>query len=271
MKTTKINKKYTILISKIKSIKIQGAENIAKAGIQAYLLNPTKESQKEILSLRSTEPLLQNSIKTISLSKNKEKIATTILNEIRDSHNHISKHAFKLIKDDMKIYTHCHSSTVIDILKYAKKHKKNFTVYTTEVEPLRQGRMTARELSKLGINVIIGPDLAAEELLKQCDLFLFGADAFTKTAVYNKIGTHTLCKIAKNYNVPRFSCGISLKITNKVKTEQRKGKEVWDERNKRIRPVYPAFDKTSYTLLTGIISEFGIKKPKEFTKLTKQK
>ncbi len=259
-------KKYEDILKRIKSIKIQGAENIAKAGIQAFLLNPTEKSYKKIISLRKTEPLLQNSLLKIKKSKNIEKTAKEIIENIEKSHKKIAENGFQIIKENMKIYTHCHSSSVIDILKNAKKKGINFTVYTTEVEPLLQGRMTAKDLSKIGIKVIIGPDLAAEELLKHCDLFLFGADAITKKFVYNKIGTKTLCKIAKDYKIPRYSCSLSLKITKKIEIEKRNGKEVWDERNKNINPIYPAFDKTPMKLITGIISELGIDNAKKFLK-----
>ncbi|MFA5485286.1 MAG: hypothetical protein WC260_03505 [Candidatus Pacearchaeota archaeon] len=264
-------KEYNLILKNIKSLKIQGAENVAKKGIEAFLLKPTKSSANKILSLRETEPLLQNSIRILLNSKNIELSSKKILREIEESHYLIVKEGSKLIKNNMNIYSHCHSSTVINILKEAKKQKKNFTVYTTEVEPRLQGRKTALNLSKSGIKVIIGPDLAAEYLLKKCDLFLFGVDAYTKDFVYNKIGTKILCDIAKNYKIPCYSCGVSLKFTEKVKIEERKGKEVWDERNKLIQPVYPAFDKTSNKMLTGILSEFGIKKPKDFVKLAAKK
>ena len=170
----------------------------------------------------------------------------------------------------MNIYTHCHSSTVIDILKYAKqKQKKKFVVYTTEVEPLLQGRKTAEDLAKSKIKVIISPDMAAEQSLKKCDLFLFGVDAFTKKSVANKIGTNTLCKIAKIYNIPSYACGVSQKFTDKIKIEKRPSKEVWDKHNKKIEVTNPAFDKTKLKLITGIISEFGILSPKKFVKIVK--
>lgn len=264
-------KKYDDILRKIKTIKIQGAENIAKAGIEAYLLNLTDKSYKKILSLRATEPLLQNSLKKIRDAKNKKTEANKILKQIKESHKLIANNGAKIIKNNMKIYTHCHSSSVIDILKQAKKNGINFTVYTTEVEPLLQGRMTAKDLSKAKIPTIIGPDLAAEQLLKKCDLLLFGADAITKTGIYNKIGTKTLCEIAKDYKIPRYSCTTSFKLTNSIKIENRKGKEVWDERDKNITPIYPAFDKTPLKLLTGIISEVGINSPKDFFKKISKK
>jgi ribose 1,5-bisphosphate isomerase len=258
--------KLSKIVADIKSVKIQGAENIAKAGIVAFLINPTKESAKKILSARPTEPLLQNSIKILLKSKNKEKTAKKIINEIEKSHKTISAKGAKLIHNGFNIYSHCHSSTIIDIIKLAKKQKKDFVVYTSEVEPLLQGRKTAKELAKEKIKVIVCPDFAAEQALKKCDLFLFGADAYTKKYVVNKIGTSTLVKLAKLYNIPRFSCGLSMKYTKKVKIEYRSGKEVWDEREKNIEIENPAFDKAKLKDLSGVVSEIGILSPKTFAK-----
>jgi ribose 1,5-bisphosphate isomerase len=216
MKKKVSNLSFKKIIADIKSIKIQGAENVCKAGIKAYLLQPNKSSSKQILSTRPTEPLLQNAIALLQKSKNPKRSAKKFLTNLKNSHDKITKKGATLIKNDMNIYTHCHSSTVMDILKYAhKKQKKRFVVYTTEVEPLLQGHMTAKDLAKSKIKVIITPDLAAENSLRQCDIFLFGADAFTKTEVANKLGTSTLSKLAKLHKVPTYTCGVSLKFTKK--------------------------------------------------------
>ena len=263
----KVNQKFDKILEDIKSIKIQGAENVAKAGIRAYLMEPNKKSVKKIIKVRSTEPLLQNALKIIQKSKKPKQSAEKFLKDLKKAHEKITKKGAMLIKNNMNVYTHCHSSTVIDILKYAKrKRKKKFIVYTTEVEPILQGYLTAKDLAKAGIKVIVSPDLAAENTLKKCDIFLFGADAYTKSQVINKIGTSTLCKIAKDNNIPRYSCGVSKKFTKKVIIEKRPGKEVWDERSKNIEINNPAFDKTNKKLVSGIISEFGILSYKEFTK-----
>jgi translation initiation factor 2B subunit (eIF-2B alpha/beta/delta family) len=260
------------IVRDIKSVKIQGAENIAKAGIKAYLLNPSKESAEEILSTRPTEPLMQNAIKILQKSKDPKKAAKKFLTNLKKSHLAVARNGAALIKKDMNVYTHCHSSSVIDILRYAKlKQKKDFVVYTTEVEPLLQGRQTAKDLSKHKIKVIVSPDLAAEQAIQKCDLVLVGSDAYTKSSFVNKIGTDTICKIAKNYNIPRYSCGVSMKFTKKVKLEKRKGSEVWNERNKLIEVENPAFDKIKYKFITGVISEFGILPPKRFVKEAKRK
>lgn len=263
--------KFDEIIRQIKDVKIQGANNIAIAGIEAALLKSDKDSIKKIISARPTEPLLQNSISIITKSKNKQKSAQKLINYIEKSKSKIGFFGSYLIQDNMNIFSHCHSSSVIEILEYAKKiEKKNFVVYTLEVEPLEQGKQTAQELSKMGIKVVVFPDLAAEQALKNCDIFLFGSDAFLKKGVVNKIGTSLLCNIAKEYKIPSYSCGVSLKYAKKVKIENRSGREVWDERNKNIIVINPAFDFTNKKLLSGVVSELGILKYKDFIKNAKK-
>ncbi len=272
MRKRESGKHFNKILADIKSVKIQGAENVAKAGIKAFLLEPNKYSAKKILTVRPTEPLLQNAIKILLRAKYPKKEANKFLSNLKKSHETISKKGAKLIKNNMNIYTHCHSSTVMDILKYAKKkQKKDFIVYTSEVEPLLQGRTTAKDLAKSKIKTIVSPDLAAEQSLKKCDLFLFGADAFTKSIVANKIGTSTLVSLARSHNVPRYACGVALKITKKVKIEKRSSREVWDEREEKIEVINPAFDKTKLKNLSGVISEVGILSSKQFVRKAEEK
>ncbi len=266
-----MKKRFEKVLQDIKDVKIQGANNIALAGIKVAANHSDRHSLKRIISMRPTEPLLQNSLEIISISKNKKQAAKILMKYIKNSKNEIAVEGSKLIRNNMNVFSHCHSSTVIDILKYAKKkRKKNFFVYTTEVEPLLQGRQTAQELAKAGIKVFVFPDLAAEQAMKNCDLFLFGSDAYTKSKIVNKIGTSTLCKIAKLYKIPRYTCGLSLKFTKKVKLEKRNPREVWDAKNNKIKVINLPFDATKAKDITGIISEFGITPYKIFVKKAKR-
>ncbi len=160
--------RFNQILEDIRDIKIQGATNVARAGIKAYKIADKqkqfnlKRATKQILATRPTEPLMQNGIHFLQKSKNLSSSAKKYLDYIRISQGKIGKKGTTLIKKNMNIFTHCHSSTVIEILKQAKKKDKKFVVYTTEVEPLLQGRKTAKELSELGIKVIVSPDLAAE-------------------------------------------------------------------------------------------------------------
>ena len=67
-------KRFNKILNDIKSVKIQGAENVCRAGIKAFLINPTKEGAKQILAQRETEPLLQNAISFLLGSKNQKKM-----------------------------------------------------------------------------------------------------------------------------------------------------------------------------------------------------
>lgn len=266
------NEKFNTIIEDIRSVKIQGATNVSRAAIAAYLLKSDKESVKKILRSRPTEPLMFHAIEYLFKSKDPKRAARKFLSYISHSEKKIATLSQKLIKNNMNIYSHCHSSTVIDILKYAKnKKKRKFVVYTTEVEPLLQGRKTAMELAEHGINVIVFPDLAAEQAMKKCDIFLFGADAITKKGIANKIGTATLCEIAKANNIPRYSCATSLKFTeSKLNLEMRKPSELWHEHIKRITEQNPAFDFVRGDLVSGIACEFGVIPFKKFVKKSKE-
>ena len=79
MQRKTINLRFDKILSDIKSVRIQGAENVAKAGIRAFLMKPGKKSAKKILSIRSTEPLLQNAIKKLLTSGNPTKTAKKFL------------------------------------------------------------------------------------------------------------------------------------------------------------------------------------------------
>jgi translation initiation factor 2B subunit (eIF-2B alpha/beta/delta family) len=261
---------FTKILQDIKDVEIQGATNIAKAGVKAFLLQSDKKSIKKILNTRPTEPLMQNAIRFLKKSKNPKTSSIKFFNYLKNSNQKIAKFGAGLIKKEMNIYVHCHSSSVIEILKQAKKRKKTFVVYTTEVEPLLQGRQTAEDLAKSKIQIVVAPDLAAEQTLKKCDLLLFGADAFTKKGLANKIGTSMLCKLAEEFNIPRYSAGVSLKFTKKIKLESRPSHEVWKTKNKKIKIINPAFDFVDKKLLTGVISEFGILSYKQFIKKAKQ-
>ena len=263
--------KFKQILTKIKKIQIQGAENVCKAGVQAYLLQPDSESAKKILATRPTEPLLQNAINILEKSQSKKRSSIKFLTDLKKSHAKIAKIGARLIKNNMNVYSHCHSSTVIDILKEAKKKGKKFTVYTAEVEPLLQGHKTAKDLAKSRIPVVVVPDLAAEHALAKCDIFLFGADAYTSTEVANKIGTSTLVKIAKLHKIARYSCGVSLKFTKRITIQNRDPKEVWKIKNPFITVENPPFDKTKLSHLSGIISEHGVLEKKQFVKAAKKK
>jgi len=257
------------IVKEIKEVKIQGANSIALAGVKAFLLDPTKEGARKILAARPTEPLLQGAILSLLKSRDPETQSIKFLKYMKESEKRTARYGEKLIKNDMNVFTHCHSTTVVEILKEAARKGKKFVVYNTEAAPLYQGRKTAKELADFGIKVIHFSDIGAEQAIKNCDLFLFGVDAFLDKGVVNKGGTSILSEVAKIYKIPVYTCGFSMKYTPYVKIEFRPGKEVWDERNKNIFVINPSFDFVSKNHLTGVISEFGVLGYKDFIKKAK--
>jgi ribose 1,5-bisphosphate isomerase len=243
----------------IKSIKIQGARNVAKAGLKAYQLNPTKASKKKLLSLRPTEPMLQN---VLDLAE--EQPIERILNHFQVAQDKINKHTLKLIKSKDIIYTHCHSTNVSHSLIYAKKKGKSFQVYNTETRPLFQGRKTARELKNANIKVTMFIDsamdiaLSEKQKTKKVNKIFIGADALTRNGIVNKVGSGAIAKLAMINKIPLYIIADSWKYSkNKVPMETRKLNEIWDKAPKNIKIKNPSFEFVPKKYIKKIITEHG--------------
>ncbi|MGD9276234.1 MAG: hypothetical protein PVJ67_03615 [Candidatus Pacearchaeota archaeon] len=261
--------KFNKIVRDIKSVKIQGARNVAKNALIAYSLIPTEKSKKILLSLRPTEPMMENVLDMAEKNQDYKKI----LQHFDSAQNEINESVFKLIKSGNVIFTHCHSTNVINALIFAKKRGKKFEVYNTETRPLFQGRKTAKELRKNKIKVTmfvdsaLGVALSNEDGTKKPNLVFLGADALTKKGIVNKIGSEVIARIAKEEKIPVYIIADSWKYTkSKVPREQRKLNEVWDNAPKGIKLKNPAFEFVKKKYISGIVSEFGVMKYGEFLK-----
>ncbi len=265
--------KFNKICKDIKSIKIQGARNIAIAGFEAYKLVPTEKSKQKLLSLRPTEPMLENILK-----KADKLTYLQLIKKLKQNQEIINKQTFKLIKNNSVIFTHCHSSTVVQALIYAKNKHKKFEVYNTETRPLYQGRKTAKELKKAGIKVTmfvdsaLGIALSKEQGTREPDLVLLGADAILKKGVINKTGSGVIAQIAKSNKIPLLILADSLKYSSKrTKLEKRDFEEVWKQAPKNIKIKNPAFEFVKRKFITSLISELGNLSYKEFLRKVKKK
>ncbi len=263
------------VVEGIKKLHIQGASAIAKKGLMAFAkyVNLGKDYKKDIeyskmqlIKARPTEPMLFNGINyIIKNAKSKEDfipLAEKLIKQKEESEKIMSELGANLIKDGMNVYTHCHSSSVIRILKKAKEQGKKFNVVCFETRPLFQGRKTAQELSELGIRTTMTIDSGMTEAFDNfpAGLVLVGCDALLKNYFVNKIGTDTLANIAKKNKVPFYVCTETYKFTDNIRIECRNPSEVWDAPPKNLIIWNPAFDATSNKLVTGFITEKGIKK-----------
>ena len=262
------NKKFNKILQDIKSVKIQGARNIAKAALFAYQLNPSEESRKKLLKARPTEPMLFNIMNRVE-NQSYEKI----LYHFDEAQEKINSSVFRLIKNRDVIFTHCHSTNVVNALIYAKKKGKKFEVYNTETRPLFQGRKTAQELKKNGIKVTMfvdsafGVALMKEQGTRKTNKIFIGADALLENGVINKIGSGVIAKIAKLEKIPLYVLADSWKFSKEnIAVEQRNFSEVWDKAPKNIKIKNPAFEFVPKENITKIISELGVLSYDKFAK-----
>lgn len=254
-------KRFVEIIKKIKEIKIQGARNVARAALNAYILFPNKSSKKKLLDSRPTEPMMENVLDMAEKGVDIQKI----ISHFTEAQERINHAVFKLIKPNEVIFTHCHSTNVVNALIYSRKKGKKFEVYNTETRPLFQGRKTARELKKQGIKVTLFTDfalgvaLSKEEGTKKVDKIFLGADALLKKGIINKIGSEVIAQIAKNNKIPVYILADSWKYTKKkISIENRKINEVWDKAPKGIKIKNPSFEFVSKKYIKGIITEYGL-------------
>ena len=263
--------KFEEILRRIKEVRIQGARNIAIAGLKAYSMRPTKKTVKKLLSLRKTEPALRNALNYAEKNSVKES-----LEHFEFSKNEIKRIGWRIVKK--RVFTHCHSSHVIDILKEAKKHGKKFEVYNSETRPLYQGRRTARELARARIPVTMVSDLEAGDVLtkggeiKRVDVMLIGADAILKNGnVINKVGSGMFAELAYRHKIPVYVVTGSWKFSpRKIDIEERDFHELWKNSPKHVKIRNPAFEVVDKRYIKGIISELGILSVNDFLKKVKK-
>ncbi|MEM2954822.1 MAG: hypothetical protein QW625_02645 [Candidatus Nanoarchaeia archaeon] len=268
--------KFNKICNDIKTLKIQGAEDVAIAAAKALLLKHDKEAIKKLISLRPTEPCLRNTITFVLSYPDIKKGVADALKHFETAQKKIAQIGSNLIEDKMTIFTHCHSDTVVNIFKEAKRQGKRIKVHVTETRPLFQGRLTAIQLSKAHIPVTLFIDSAARIALKKADIAFFGADAITSTKIYNKIGSEMFAAMAKQYGVPLYVATNSWKFDAKAiygeeeKIEMRSTKEIWQNPPKGVKILNPAFEKINPQLVTGIVSELGLFMRKSFIAAIKE-
>ncbi len=209
----------------------------------------------------------------------------------------IGRHGVKLIRNGMKILTHCNAGWLafVDVgsatapLYAAQAAGNAFHVFCDETRPRCQGAtLTAWELAQQKISHEVIADNAAGHLMQrgEIDMVIVGSDrTLGRTGeVANKIGTYTKAVLAKQHKIP-FYVAIPLSTIDwnlrrgcDIPIEERSANEVlgaWGMTKRGSREFVrianpsssarnPGFDVTPPEFITGIITPVGIFKPKEF-------
>lgn len=267
----------------IKDMVVRGAPSIGAAAAYGMVLG-TNNLENTAEKLRKTRPTAYDLFYAIDYMVDKIKngedaldAANDYVEDIIDRCRRIGKNGEKLIKNGMKILTHCNAGalatvdygTALASFRMAHKKGKKFFVYIDETRPRLQGLLTAWELEQEGIPHVVIADNAAGHFMKNgdIDMVITGADRIAKNGDFaNKIGTYEKAVIAKENGIPFYvAAPIStfdktIEDGNQIVIEERGREELSKINGKTIMPDWtrvrnPAFDVTPAKYVTGYITE----------------
>ncbi|MDP2600640.1 MAG: S-methyl-5-thioribose-1-phosphate isomerase [Deltaproteobacteria bacterium] len=227
--------------------------------------------------------LENKSLELLKLQERLKEEAIRIFHEDIEINRMIGKHGSALLKDGMRVLTHCNAGalatagfgTALGVIYAAQEEGKRIHVYADETRPWLQGaRLTTWELQKHGVETTLICDNMAASLMakKEIDCVIVGADRIAANGdVVNKIGTYSVAVLAKHHNIPFYVAAPTSTMDPNIKTgadipiEERDAREVTHIRDQQIAPTHihvinPAFDCTPHELITAIITEKGLSK-----------
>lgn len=272
----------------IKDMVVRGAPAIGAAAAYGMVIGSNKlDETSEVL--RKTRPTAYDLFYAIEymekeIKKGKDPIdsANRYVEDIINRCKKIGEHGEKLIKNDMKILTHCNAGalatvdygTALSPFYIAHRKGKKFFVFADETRPRCQGLLTSWELEQEGIKHAVIVDNAAGYFMKnkEIDMVITGADRIASNGDFaNKIGTYEKAVLAKENNIPFYVAAPvstfdkTIKSGEEITIEERSADEVTTINNNKFMPDYvkvrnPAFDVTPKKYITGFITEEGIKK-----------
>ncbi len=274
----------------IKSLKIQGATNVAIYGVGAFAKHaetvPLKDKKlyehlesvvDELSSVRVTEPALRNGLRFVMTGirqdgkDNASELGKQYIKLIDDAKDRIFKIGAERIQDGSRVFTHCHSSITVGIFLEAAKQGKDFDVINTETRPLYQGRKTAKRIAEANIRVTHVVDSAMRWAMNSFNphMIFLGADAVTVEGVaLNKIGSRLCALASEEEHIPLYICTPLLKydqatsIGRLSEIEMRSPTEIWDEgRPENVKVLNPAFETIDRRNISAYITEAGLIPP----------
>ena len=272
----------------IKDMVVRGAPAIGAATVYGMVLG-INDLEKTAETLRKTRPTAYDLFYAIDYMIDKIKkcedpldAANEYVEDIVDRCRRIGENGEKLIKNGMKILTHCNAGALATVdygsalapFYIAHRKGKKFFVYADETRPRCQGLLTDWELEQEGIPHAVIADNAAGHFMKsgEIDMVITGADRIVSNGDFaNKIGTYEKAVLAKENGIPFYvAAPIStfdktIKSGDEIIIEERGREELAVINNCKIMPDYtkvknPAFDVTPAKYVAGYITEEKILK-----------
>ena len=296
----------TMIVRGAPAIGIAGAHGVILAAIESINESDFKNSiLKKANYINSSRPTAVNlswaikkQLEIVEKSnETKEKIIELLIknaikmeNEDIEINKKIGEYGSAIIPKGATILTHCNAGalatvgygTALGVVRSAFEKDSTIKVFADETRPRQQGaRLTTYELIRDGINTTLITDGMGAYFMKKnmIDVVVTGADRIALNGdSANKIGTYMVAIAAKYHNIPFYIAAPKSTIDPSIKTgeeitiELRDKKEVTEINEKpicidEVNVINPGFDVTCASLITGIITEYGIFKPQELYKI----
>ena len=283
------------LAEAISDMTIRGAPSIGAAAAYGMALAAIRGEDMEAAAdrMRSTRPTAHDLFYAVNLMLSERERLPGAADEYSDSIvarcKSIGEHGLDLIRDGSKILTHCNAGALATVdfgtalapMRLARRAGKEFFVYVDETRPRLQGaKLTAWELLNEGIDhAIISDNASGHYIRADVDVVIVGADRIAGNGDFaNKIGTYEKAVLARENGVPFYVAApistfdSSLLSGDEIVIEQRSPDEVLILDGVRVAPegsdaLNPAFDMTPSRYVSGFITEVGLLKPDELSKL----
>jgi len=287
-----MNEKIVEIAEGIKSMEIRGAGRIARAaalalkyfaedfsGTEEDFLKEIERVKEYLISTRPTAVSLKNAVYFVinrmrgenleELRKSVIRSAEEFIKRSKEALEIIGKYGSGRIPEEATILTHCNSSAALATIIQAHRDGKRIKVFNTETRPWFQGHITAKTLSKEGIDVTMIVDSAVRYFMREVDIVVVGADTIASNgAVINKIGTSQIALAAHEARVPFIVCAETYKFSPEtvigklVKIEERDPREIADPKDfPGVKFRNPVFDATPPEYVDAIVTEIGVISP----------
>ncbi len=283
------------LAEAISDMTIRGAPSIGAAAAYGMALAAIKDEDMDKVSerMRATRPTAHDLFYAVNLMLSERERLPGAADEYSDSIvarcKSIGEHGSDLIREGSRVLTHCNAGALATVdfgtalapMRMARRAGRNFFVYVDETRPRLQGaKLTAWELLNEEIDhAVISDNASGHYIRADVDVVIVGADRIAGNGDFaNKIGTYEKAVLARENGVPFYVAApvstfdSSLRNGDEIVIEQRSPDEVLFIDGIRVAPegsdaLNPAFDVTPSRYVSGFITEVGILKTDELSKL----
>ena len=277
------------LCAAIRSLAIRGAPALGVAGAMGVALaaatgEDVAAAAERLIATRPTAVNLAWGVHQALAAPDPLAEALRLATDDVERNRRLGAHGAGLLPEGARVYTHCNAGglacagygTAVGVIRAAHEQGRRPRAWVGETRPVLQGaRLTAWELTRLGIPATLVADVMAASLMASGDVdcVIVGADRVAANGdVANKVGTYGLAVLAKHHGVPFYvavpnsTIDLACPDGGAIPIERRAADEVAVVAGHRIAPMgmaveNRAFDVTPAALVTALITEDGVIDP----------